>query len=74
MYIEKVNLALLVLVLLGLGYVGFYLPIQQKAKMKNCFEIAVMFEKARHYPVDDLEVTNQDISSFQKNVLACMAE
>lgn len=72
MHTEKINLVLLVLVLLGLGYVAFYQPAQHKARMKYCFDTAVTLEKARHYPADDLEVTNQDISSFQKNVLACM--
>lgn len=74
MKIEKMNLVLLLLVVVGLIYVAFYQPYQQKAKMKRCFDVAVMFEKARHYPVDDLTVTNQDISSFQKNVLTCMAD
>lgn len=72
MKMEKINLALLVLIVIGLVYVAFYQPYQQKIKMKRCFDVAVMLEKARHYPVDDLEVTNQDISSFQKNVFACM--
>lgn len=74
MKIENINLVLLLLVVVGLIYVAFCQPYQQKQKMKKCFDVAVTLEKARHYPVDDLTVTNQDISSFQKNVLACMAD
>lgn len=74
MKFEKINFILLLLLVFGLMYVGFYQPIQQRAKMRRCLDIAVAFEKGRHLPVDDLTVTNQDISSFQKNVLACMAD
>ena len=74
MKIEKVNLILLISILIGVAYTAFYQPHQQKVKMKNCFDIAVTLEKSRHYPVDDLQVTNQDISGFQKNVLACMVD
>lgn len=38
MHTEKINLVLLVLLLLVLGYVAFYQPAQQKAKMKYCFD------------------------------------
>lgn len=74
MKIEKINLILLLLIVVGLTYCAFYQPYQQKLKIKNCFDIAVALEKTRHYPVDDNTITNQDISSFQKNILACMTD
>jgi hypothetical protein len=74
MKLEKINFMLLIVIVVGLLYVAFYQPIQQRARLKWCFNTAVGFEKARHWPVDDLTVTNQDISSFQKNLLACLAE
>jgi len=74
MKFEKINFVLLLLVVLGLLYVGFYQTIQQRAKMRRCLDIAVTFERGRHLPVDDLTVTSQDISSFQKNILTCMAD
>jgi hypothetical protein len=74
MKIEKINFVILLLIVSVLLYMAFYQPIKQREKMKQCFNLAVGFEKARHSPVDDLTVTNQDISSFQKNVVACMAQ
>lgn len=71
---QKMNLILLLLILVGIGYVAFYQPIQHKENTKRCFDTAVALEKARHAPVDDGTVTNQDISSFQKNFIACMAD
>jgi hypothetical protein len=71
---EKAILSLLVLSILLLSYIAFYIPYKQKARAKECMNIAITFEKARHYPVDDLTVTNQDISSFQKNMLACITD
>lgn len=62
-------LSLLVVVLLAY-YQVIYIP----QKLEGCHAIAVGFEKARHYPVDDLEVTNQDISSYMKNVVSCMVD
>lgn len=70
---EKIILSLLVICNILLLYTAFYLPYKQKVRAKECIDVAVTFEKARHYPVDDLAVTNQDISSFQKNMLACMS-
>lgn len=72
MQIEKINFVLSLLILVLLGYVAFYQPYQKDQKIKRCFDVAVAFEKARHAPVDDLTVTNQDISSFQKNILVCI--
>jgi hypothetical protein len=73
MKLEKINFVLLLVGVVGILYMVFYQPTQQKAKIKQCFDTAVALEKARHNPADDLTVSNQDISSFQKNVLACMA-
>jgi len=58
MQLEKINFVLLLLVIVGLLYVGFYEPNQQKKKMKQCFDTAVALEKARHFPMDDLTITN----------------
>jgi len=74
MKIENINFVILLVVVIGLTYVAFYQPYQQRLKIKRCFDVAVAFEKIRHYPVDDLTITNQDISNFQKNILSCMAE
>ena len=74
MKIENINFVLLLVVIVGLAYIAFYQPSQQRAKLKYCFDTAVTLEKARHAPVDDGSVTNEDISSFQKNVTACMTD
>ncbi len=74
MQTEKINLVLLVLIAMGVAYISFYQPHQQGKKMKLCTDTAVQFEKMRHAPVDNSTVTNQAISSFQKNFLACMAD
>ena len=74
MKIEKINFALLILVVIGLAYIAFYQPYKQEKKMKRCFDVAVGFEKARHQPNEDLSITNQDISGFQKNFISCMAD
>lgn len=64
---------LLVLCLIGIVYIIYYQQVTFPNKLKRCNDIAVSFEKARHYPVDDLQVTNQDISSYMKNVANCLA-
>lgn len=50
------------LCLLGIFYIIFYQHVFIRTKLQKCHDIAVNIEKARHYPVDDLTVTNQDIS------------
>jgi len=42
-------------------------------KIQKCNEVAINLEKARHYPQDDLQVTNQDVSSYLKNMVACLS-
>ncbi|HEX7724871.1 MAG TPA: hypothetical protein VF438_04005 [Candidatus Paceibacterota bacterium] len=71
---DKINFVLHLVAILLLAYIAFGAPYKEKVKIKRCFDVAVNLEKARHYPVDDLEVTNQDISSFQKNMAACLAD
>lgn len=71
---NKTIIGLLVLCLAGIGYVIYYQQISLPNKLKKCNDIAVVFEKARHYPVDDLQVTNQDIASYMKNVVNCLAD
>lgn len=72
----KNNLAfvLSVVSLIGILYVAYYQQVYMPRKIKRCFDVAVALERARHAPVDDLEVTNQDISSFMKNTLACVVD
>ena len=62
---------LLLLSVAGIGYLIWYQNFHVPSKMKKCNDIAVMFEKAQHYPIDDLQVTNQDISSYMKNFVNC---
>ncbi|MCF7831638.1 MAG: hypothetical protein K9M36_01980 [Candidatus Pacebacteria bacterium] len=74
MKIEKINLILLSIVVLLLTYIAFCQPYRQEVKMRQCFDMAINLEKARHSTVNDLEVTNQDISSFQKNIFSCLSD
>ncbi len=69
---EKMILVLLILIFMGTAF-NVYKNISYKSKLKKCNDIAIIFEKARHYPVDDLMVTNQDISSYMKNMTACLS-
>lgn len=69
----------LLVILSGLSSVGvLFLIYQQNVvlpnKLKECSSLAITFEKARHYPVDDLTVTNQDISSYMKNIVGCIVD
>lgn len=70
---DKIIIILLSFCLLLLVYISFYVTTFEKMKLSQCFDMAVNFEKARHGSSDDLTVTNQDISSFQKNMIACLA-
>lgn len=58
--------------------IALYLSFNQtgisEMKIKKCNEVAIGLEKARHYPQDDLQVTNQDISSYLKNIVACLSD
>jgi len=62
------------LCLLGLLYVIYYLQFSIPSKLQKCNSIAITLEKTRHYPVDDLTVTNQDISSYMKNMINCLTD
>ena len=65
---------LLALCLIGISYLVWSQVFYTPSKMKKCNDIAIVFEKARHFPVDDLQVTNQDISSYMKNFINCFSD
>lgn len=71
---EKIILTFSIISTLLLIHVAFVLPRPQEVKTKKCFDMAVSLERARHHPNDDLTVSNQDISGFQKNMIACIAD
>jgi hypothetical protein len=60
--------------LLMVGYLAYYQTVIIPNKLQKCHEIAVGFEKARHIPIDDLNVTNQDISGYLKNIVSCFSD
>lgn len=72
----KNNLAIILstISLLGIVYITYYQNVVVPNKLKKCHEIAVGFEKARHVPIDDLNVTNQDISLYMKNMVSCFSD
>lgn len=74
MQIEKINLLLLGVIIIGLIYIAFYQPIQQEQKIKKCFDVAIKFEELRHGSSTYDNITNQDILSFQKNILSCITD
>ena len=66
------------LVSLTLGLIALYIPLKpsdsiSKERVNECNEIAINFERVRHTS-DDLEITNQDISSYMKNMVACLSD
>jgi hypothetical protein len=71
---NKIIIGLLILCLAGIGYVIYYQQAVFPNKLKKCNDIAVEFERMRHAPVDDLEVTNQDITGYMKNMVNCLAD
>lgn len=62
------------LCLIGILYVIYYQHVSIPAKLQKCHTASVNIEKARHAPVDDLTVTNQDISGYMKNMISCFAD
>lgn len=72
----KNNLAIILstISLLGIIYITYHQNVVVPNKLQKCHEIAIGFEKARHAPVDDLNVTNQDISSYMKNMVSCFSD
>lgn len=74
--IMKNNIAIILsaLSLLGIIYLVYQQNFSMPQRLKKCHEIAVNIEKSRHYPIDDLEVTNQDISGYMKNMTACLSD
>jgi hypothetical protein len=71
---KKISVALLSLCLLGISYLIYWQRVGFPAKLERCGAVASGFERARHAPKDDGEVTDQDVSSYMKNVLSCLAE
>ncbi len=71
----KNNIAIIlsIISLLGIIYLAYYQYVFVPNRLQKCHEIAVGFEKSRHAPVDDLNVTNQDISSYMKNMVSCFS-
>jgi hypothetical protein len=67
-------ISLLIFCLLGIGYIIYSQQIAFPKKMEKCNEIAMGLEKARHAPVDDGLVTNQDLSGYMKNIVSCLSE
>ena len=71
----KNNLAMLlsILSIIGVIFVIYHQNIYIPNKLQKCHTISINIEKARHYPTDDLAVTNQDISGYMKNMVSCFA-
>lgn len=71
---EKINQILLIVVMIMLFYLIFFAPNRERDRFAKCFDASVRAEKARHQPIDDLEVSNLDISLFQKNFIYCISD
>jgi len=72
----KINFSLIfsILSLVGVIFLGYYQLLYIPNKLQKCHDFSVNMEKARHYPVDDGTVTNQDISGYMKNMISCIAD
>ena len=74
---EKISLIVSAISLV-VALIALYLSFNQtgisEMKIQKCNEVAINLEKARHYPQDDLQVTNQDISNYMKNMVACLSD
>jgi hypothetical protein len=66
---NKLTNILLGLCLLGILYIIYYQRVYIPNTLDSCKEIAIGFERARN---PSLEVTNQDISSYMKNLVSCL--
>ena len=73
---DKIALVVAVISLV-VSLIALYLSFNDgrisKTRVQECNQIAIMFEKARHSP-GDLEVTNQDVSSYLKNMATCLSD
>ena len=67
----KLQISLLSFCLLGVAFLVYYQMVFIPEKLERCNTIAINLEKERHSPADDLQVTNQDIASYMKNIVAC---
>lgn len=70
---NKIQTILLSLCVVGVVWLIYYQQVYFPDKITRCSSIAIGFEKQRH-PQGDLEVTNQDISSYLKNFNSCMGD
>ena len=68
---NKTTNILLFLCLLGIVYIIYYQNISFPNKLENCSSIATGFEKARNKTLD---VTNEDISGYMKNIVSCIVD
>jgi hypothetical protein len=73
---NKLTQSLLILCLVGIVYLIYCQNIYYPNKLNNCSNIAIGFEKGRHYlpNTDTLEVTHQDISGYMKNIVSCIVD
>lgn len=70
----KIVIILLALCLLGIGYEIYHDKVEVPAAISKCSQIAINLEKMRHPDSGDLEVTNQDITGYMKNMTACLSD
>lgn len=72
---ENTIIALLILCLLGIGYLIWWQRIAYPASVKECFEIATMLEQNRHdtNPSMGVGITQFDIAQYIKNMDSCLA-
>lgn len=72
----KGNIAIVISLasLLGVGYLIYHQTVVVPSKLKKCHEIAVSLERMRHVSSDDLNVTNQDVSGYVKNMVSCFSD
>jgi hypothetical protein len=71
---NNVAITISIISLLGIIYLTYYQTVTTPNKLQKCHEIAVGIEKTRHAPVDDLNVTNRDVSSYMKNMVSCFSD
>lgn len=71
---NKLIVTLLLICIIGTGYSIYFQQIYLPKKVQDCQKVATNLERMRHDPMDDLEVTNLDISLYMKNLVSCLAD
>lgn len=71
---NNITNGLLVLCLIGIIYLVYYENVYFPKKLQGCYDVVIGLERARHYPDDDLQITNTDIAGFMKNLTSCLAD